>query len=148
MIRAAASGDIAAFIALQRRLEQGDEIFGYHADSDSDWSARTFAWTFVAVANDGRTLGFIYCEPRAYEGECVFPAGSRVLEIVELVVDVEARDRGIGRELVAKAHERARQDGFSHLRVYSASRRFDDVLRFYRSCGFTPWSMELTMPIE
>lgn len=83
------------------------------------------------------------CVPHEADG-AVFPSRSRVLEIFDLLVDRTHRNRGHGRQLVTAAREHAKQGGFSHLRVYSAAKRFDDVVRFYRSCGFAPWYVELT----
>jgi len=146
MIRSARPEDIVSFIALQRCVEDAGEIWGYAADPETKWSARSLAWSFVAV-HDGQAVGFIYCEPREHAGECVFPARSRILEITELVVHPEHRDHGHGRQLLASARAQAVRDGFSHLRVYSAAKQLEDVVRFYRSCGFTPWYVELTQPL-
>jgi len=104
MIRKAHSDDVSSFIALQSRVQEGAEIWGYGADSESTWSERNLAWSFVA-ANEGEIVGFIYCAPRTYSGECVFPAGSRILEIQELVVHPEHREHGYG---LAASSQRSR----------------------------------------
>ena len=33
------------------------------------------------------------------------------------------------------------------MRLYSAAKRFDDILAFYRKCGFAPWYLEMVKPI-
>lgn len=49
---------------------------------------------------------------------------------------------------MATLQARARDDGFTHLRVCSASKRFADIQAFYMSCGFTPWYLEMTQDIR
>jgi len=143
MIRKATSEDIPGMIALQRSVETESAIWGYVADSPDDWAKRDFTWTFLALVGT-QPVGFIYCAPRPYSGECVFPAGSRILEIVDLVIAADTRRRRCGSELVAAVQRQARAEGFTHLRVYSAAKRFDDIVRFYRSFGFAPWYVEMT----
>ncbi len=147
MIRKAIPEDIPDMVALQRAIEEEHALWGYGADSPEEWATRDLAWTWVAT-EDGELVGFILCAPRPYAGECVFPNESRVLEIVELAVAEAERDRALGHELVTAVRQQAHKDGFTHLRVYSAAKRFDDIVRFYRSCGFEPWYLEMTQAIE
>jgi len=147
MIRRATTEDIPDLIVLQRSIEEENAIWGYRADSPGDWAKRDLGWTLVAI-RDARFRGFICCSPRPYSGECVFPAGSKILEIVDLIIAGDDRCGGLGHELVAAAQRQARAEGFTHLRVYSAAKRFDDILEFYRSCGFTPWYLEMTHKIR
>lgn len=144
-ILAAVESDIPGMVALQRLVEAEDSIHGYRADAEEDWTRRDLSFTWVAERG-GCLAGLIHGAPRD-EPAAVFPAGSRVLEVVELLVASAARDCGVGRALVRRAREEAGAAGFTHLRVYSAAKRFDDVLRFYRSCGFRPWYLELTREV-
>ena len=146
MIRKATIDDIPSLIALQRSVEEENAIWGYGADSPEDWAKRDLTWAWLAIG-EARPVGFVYCSPRPYSGECVFPASSRILELVDLVVTAPERSRGLGHELLAALQRRARAEGFTHLRVYSAAKRFDDILSFYRSCGFAPWYLEMTKEI-
>jgi len=147
MIRKATRDDIPAIVAMQRAVAEEGSVHGYCPDTAEGWACRDMSWTFVAVA-DERPCGFVCCMPREYAGESVLPAHGRTLEIADLVVAASHRGQGIGHELVLAAKRHARQQGFSHLRVYSAAKRFDDVVRFYRSAGFVPWYLEMTQEIE
>ena len=147
MIREATTADIAYMVALERSVESENSIWGYVADSEENWENRDLAWTLVYVVEE-QIAGFIHCSPRPYSGECVFPAGSKILEIVDLAVAMPYRRRRIGYELVAAIRQRAIDSGFTHLRVYSAAKRFDDILTFYRECGFKPWYLEMIRPIR
>lgn len=147
MIRKAEAEDIPTLFSLQKEIETEQAIWGYGADPAEEWSKRNLAWTFLAM--DGtRPLGFIYGCERPYAGECIFPSASRILEIVELVVTAKERAHGIGHELVTVLEKRALEEGITHLRIYSAAKRFDAIVRFYRSCGFAPWYVEMTKRME
>jgi GNAT superfamily N-acetyltransferase len=147
VIRRATREDVAVMAALQRAVEAEGALLGYVADTEDDWAGRDLGWTWVADRK-GEAAGFVHATPRPFDGECVFPPDGRILELVELIVGAGHRDRGLGRALVTAVRERARAEGFTHLRVYSAARRFDDVLRFYRACGFTPWFLEMTQDVR
>ena len=146
MIREARTEDITDIVALERSVESENTIWGYCADSAEGWANRDLSWTLLAVVEE-QLVGFVHCSPRPYSGECVFPVGSKILEIVDLVVAMPYRCQRLGHKLVAAVRQRARNSGFTHLRVYSAAKRFDDVVAFYRSCGFTPWYLEMTREI-
>jgi GNAT superfamily N-acetyltransferase len=148
MIRQARRGDIAGILALQRAVEHEGAMWGYQADAAADWNGRDLTWTWVADGDAvGELLGYVHARVRPPAGECVFDPDSRVLEVADLFVAAAWRSRGLGRDLVATLQGRAQSEGFTHLRVYSAAKRFDDVVRFYRACGFEPWYLEMVAPI-
>lgn len=146
MIRRATIDDIPVMIALQISVEDEHAIWGHVAASPEDWAKRDLAWTHLAVVA-GEAVGLIHCQPRPYSGECVFPSGSKILEIVDLFVAEPHRGQGLGHGLVAAIQAQAHEEGFTHLRLYSAAKRFDSILTFYRSCGFAPWYLEMTQEI-
>lgn len=143
VVRPAAAGDLPAIVALQEEIAAEGSIRGYRPDPLEDWLARDLSWTWVATTATG-VAGMITCRERPFAGECVFPSGSRILEIVDLFVTRAHRQHGIGRRLVATAQDAARSRGYTHLRLLSAAVRFDDITAFYRQLGFTPWYLEMT----
>jgi GNAT superfamily N-acetyltransferase len=146
-IRKADTTNLVAILSMQEDLASEGAIWGYGADSLEEWKNRELNWLFIAMEGS-KPVGFIYCAERPYQGEYVFPEGSRILEIVELYVRPESRHFGVGKQLVNVAQSKAKDDGFSHMRLYSATKRFDDILAFYRGCGFTPWYLEMVQPIN
>ena len=143
MIRNATVNDLPALVSLQKSIEAEGAIWGYRADSVKVWARRDLTWTLVSTTED-RVADLIYCPPRENTGQSVFRQDSKILEIVELLVAAPHRSRSIGHDLVAAVKRRAANEDFTHLRVYSAAKRFDSVVKFYRSCGFTPWYLEMT----
>jgi GNAT superfamily N-acetyltransferase len=145
-IRKAGAADIAVILSMQNDLASEGAIWGYAADSPREWNHRNLGWLFLAV--DGcEPVGFIYCAERPYQGECVFSEGSRILEIIEIYVRPQCRGAGVGRRMVDAVQSEAAASGFTHMRLYSAAKRFDDILAFYRGCGFAPWYLEMVKPI-
>ena len=138
--------DIDSIISMQLDLASEGVIYGYVADMAKEWNERDLEWVYLSM-NEGNAVGFIYCADRPYEGECIFPANSQILEIIELYVCPAFRHRGIGKQLLNTIISKANSQGYSHLRLYSAAKRFDDILTFYRDCGFTPWYLEMTQTI-
>lgn len=147
MIKKARHEDIPKLVALQAAVAAENSIRGYQADSADDWAGRDLTWTWLAFYGL-HAVGFIHGVPRPVDGECVFTPENKVLEILELIVAESSRNHGTGRELLLALKVQAFQGGFTHLRVYSAAKRFDDIVRFYRRCGFTPWYLEMTQALR
>ena len=147
MIRKATGEDIPGTIALQRSVGGRERHLGIRC-GPAGRLGKAGPRADISGCRGARPVGFTCCCPRSYSDECVFGAWSRILEVVDLVVAADARRRGLGHELVATLQQHARAEGFTHLRVYTAVKRFDDIVRFYRSCGFTPWHLEMTQQIR
>jgi GNAT superfamily N-acetyltransferase len=145
-MRKAGTADIAAIVSMQNDLASEGALWGYMADSAEEWNQRDLDWLLLAV-DGSEPVGLIYCTERPYQGECVFSEGNRILEIVELYVRPEYRHAGVGRRMVDAVQSMAAASGFTHMRLYSAAKRFDDILAFYRCCGFAPWYLEMTKPV-
>jgi len=83
----------------------------------------------LAVDDDGRAFGFLSAARHA-----VVHAAGPVALITGLVVTAAARGRGVGRALVAAAHDWARRAGCVRITVTSAEHRAD-AHAFYPACG-------------
>ena len=95
-IRQATELDLPSIQALQQQIELEDTLWGFEADGIDEWDTRDLKWTLAAFEYE-HLVGFIYCEPRPFEGECVFNEQSQILEIVELCVSKQYRHRRFGR---------------------------------------------------
>lgn len=126
-IRPAEAGDAEAIAALFT-----DE--GYPA-GPSDIVARLERFgsehsRVVIAEHEGVLLGFIalHALPR-------FEHDDRILRVLALVVDAGARERGVGRRLMAEAERIAAELGAAFVEVTSGHHR-PDARRLYESVGY------------
>jgi GNAT superfamily N-acetyltransferase len=84
----------------------------------------------VVAEHDGVVLGFIavHALPR-------FEHDDRILRVLALVVDAGARERGVGRSLMAEAERIATELGAAFVEVTSGHHR-PDARRLYESMGY------------
>jgi GNAT superfamily N-acetyltransferase len=84
----------------------------------------------VVAEHDGTLLGFIalHALPR-------FEHDDRILRILALVVDAGARERGVGRALMAEAERIAVELGAAFVEVTAGHHR-PDARRLYESLGY------------
>jgi GNAT superfamily N-acetyltransferase len=72
----------------------------------------------------------------------VLPALEPYVEIEGLYVQPDFRRQNIGGALLERLFEIARQAGIHRFLVGTRSKQTEQILRFYRSHGFTPWSIQ------
>ena len=88
------------------------------------------AWIFLAAKNDDRVMGFL----------CLKETGNATVELAVMGVMKEYHRNGIGRELVEKAKEVAKADGYEFMQVKTVKmgmyEDYDRTNLFYISCGF------------
>jgi GNAT superfamily N-acetyltransferase len=84
----------------------------------------------VVAEHEGLVLGFIavHALPR-------FEHDDRILRVLALVVDAGARERGVGRSLMAEAERIAPELGAAFVEVTSGHHR-PDARRLYESMGY------------
>ncbi len=64
--------------------------------------------------------------------------GGRVASIEELMVTATWRRKGVGRELLKRAVERARVLGVKKLEIQTLAAAAPDAAAFFSACGFVP----------
>lgn len=88
-------------------------------------------YSHVAVAErDGTVLGFV-----AYHAMPRFEHDDRIVRILALVVDAGARERGVGRALIAEAERAATELGAGFIEITAGHHR-PDARRLYESAGY------------
>ena len=87
-------------------------------------------WNFLAAKADGKIMGFL----------CLKETGNATVELAVMGVMKEYHRNGVGRELVEKAKEVAKADGYEFMQVKTVKmgmyEDYDRTNRFYISCGF------------
>jgi len=127
-IRTADADDVAALADLSTQL-------GYPADASTmrrrllDVREAGAGEVFVAVDSDGRIVGWTHVVARVYLEDEPFA------ELAGLVVDVDARGRGVGAILLRTAEDWASAQGLARVRVRSNVVR-ERAHGFYRREGY------------
>lgn len=140
-IREAEPVDIEPVAALDRRIT-GVAKADYYRKAYTRYGTRPDRY-FLVAERDGKILGFIIGETRAWEFGSP-PCGW----IFAIGVDAEAREGGIGSRLFAAIAARMKTSGVATVRTMLAR---DDALNmaFFRSQGMRGGSfIELEMPLD
>ena len=77
------------------------------------------------------------------KGLVVIPEQETYVEIDNVYVKPEFRNRDIGGKLIDRLLDVAEQNGIQRFFVSSDSKDMDKILNFYRSHGFKPWYIQL-----
>jgi ribosomal protein S18 acetylase RimI-like enzyme len=132
-IRPASELDIGDVVRIDEQIggeyrpEVWERRLGYYIRRDPDASV-------VAVASDGRVVGFMLGEVRSGEFGLEHPTGW--LEV--LGVDPDFRGRAVGRLMAEAMLEHFREQGATEVRTRVDEEQRGDVAGFVRSLGFEP----------
>jgi GNAT superfamily N-acetyltransferase len=144
-IRACTPNDIDGVIALERQWEQEDIAYGdFNPMSREAYVAilERFPAYFLVAESDGQLVGYIHGSVYHDKPVEVIPAQEPYIEIEDIYVQPDFRDRDIGGALLERIFEVARQEGIERFIVGTLSKETDRILKFYRSHGFTPWRIQ------
>ena len=87
-------------------------------------------WNFLAAKDDDKVVGFL----------CLKETGNATVELAVMGVLKECHRSGIGSQLVEKAIEAAKADGYEFMQVKTVQmgkyEDYDKTNLFYISCGF------------
>jgi GNAT superfamily N-acetyltransferase len=148
VVRPAGMLDVGPVCDLAREWVAGNETIGLSAPSEATLTAVVGQCFFVAERG-AILVGFLWGQVKTDTSHAaVVPAGHAYLEIEDLYVTPEWRSSGIGRELVETAAAWARRTGVRFMVAYSSTRAVDRVLRFYRTCGFESWSVQVFRDLD
>jgi ribosomal protein S18 acetylase RimI-like enzyme len=144
-IRACIPDDIDAVIGLERQWEQEEIAYGeFNPLSREAYVAilERFPAYFLVAESDGRLVGYIHASVHRDKPSQVIPAQQPYVEIEDIYVLPDYRDRDIGGALLERVFAVARQAGIQRFIVGTRSKDTDRILAFYRRHGFTPWSIQ------
>jgi GNAT superfamily N-acetyltransferase len=144
-IRACLPDDIEGVIALERLWEQEDIAYGDFNPMSHEACVSVlehFPAYFLVAESDGRLVGYIHASVQRDKPAEVIPAEEPYVAIEDIYVHPDYRDRDIGGALLERIYEIARQEGIQRFIVGTRSKDTDRILKFYRSHGFTPWSIQ------
>jgi ribosomal protein S18 acetylase RimI-like enzyme len=142
IIHRALAHDLQTVDSLQYRWETEEMTRGFKAVDAEALRSRVGPY-FLVAEQAGRIVGFVCGSAHISEGNTVFSAGERYLEVDDLYVSPEMRNQGIGGRLLDELLAQAQREGIRRYLVYSSSRDTDAILRFYRRHGFETWYVQM-----
>lgn len=95
----------------------------------SSYTNNTDNKTFMAVDEQGRAVGYIFC------GTCYYVGVVPFLEIIQIMIEPEYRGKGLGKMMMEYVSDRYYEQGIRQIRLHSRI-----VLKraheFYKKLGF------------
>ena len=145
LIRACTEQDLTAVVQLERHWEQ--EAIAYGAFNPLDQAAfrgilERFPAYFLVAESDRQLVGYIHGSVQRTTPVAVIAEQEPYVEIENLYVHPDFRNRKIGGALLERLFEVARHAGIARFVVGTASTDTERIMQFYRSHGFTPWSIQ------
>jgi GNAT superfamily N-acetyltransferase len=141
LVRKAVEKDVISIQELQQRWLAEGSVYGFVPEDEEQIAVALASYLLVEV--DGEVVGFLSGSVHLSEGMAVIPAGESYLEIDNLYVLPEFRNRGLGSRLIEARLALAREQGISYALVYSASREIKDILKFYERHNFKSWYIQM-----
>jgi ribosomal protein S18 acetylase RimI-like enzyme len=146
LIRACTLNDIDAVVQLEREWEREDIAYGdFNPISREAFIAflERFPAYFLVAENEGQIVGYIHGSVQRDKRMEVLPEQEPYVEIENIYVKSNFRNKDIGGKLLERLFDVARQDGMQRFVVSTASKDTDKILNFYRSHGFNAYSIQL-----
>jgi GNAT superfamily N-acetyltransferase len=144
-IRACIPNDIDGVVQLERQWEQEDIAYGDFKPMRREAYVailERFPAYFLVAEHDGRLVGYLHASADRDKRVEIIPAQEPYVEIEDLYVHPDVRNQDIGGKLLERLFEIAGQAGVQRFVVGTRSKETERILRFYRSHGFTPWSIQ------
>ncbi len=145
LIRTCTRQDIDAVIGLERQWEQEGIAYGdFNPLRREAYVAilERFPAYFLVAEHDGQLVGYMHASADLDKRVEVIPAHEPYVEIEDLYVHPDFRNQDIGGQLLERLFEIAQHEGIQRFVVGTRSKETEQILRFYRSHGFTPSSIQ------
>jgi GNAT superfamily N-acetyltransferase len=127
---------------LSRHWEAEGVTRGYGADTEASLAER-LGPDWLVGEHAGEVVGYAIGSVRESEGLAVLPAGVRYLEVEDLYVRPEHRERGLGGLLLDRLLEHAAARGVERALVYSSNLAWERTAAFYGRHGFGMWFIRM-----
>ncbi len=118
-------------------------VFTYGTREDFFADFERFQKYFLVAKSNSQIIGYINGSVRVNEKVEVLPQQETYLEIENIYVRSEYRDRHVGGDLIEQLLAIAERDGIKRFVVSTVTKDMDRILKFYRRYGFKPWFVEL-----
>lgn len=133
---------VKAIANLQKQWESEAITYGFVADSEDE--ILTYDKEYFYIALDGETIiGYVTGEAKANDKDNymnVFLLNTKYLQVNDLYIAHDYRNKNIGAELLTIVEEKAKKNDIKHIFLSSATIDAETVRRFYEKNGFKIWT--------
>ena len=126
------------WMEFQAELPEPEYLRETWADAWSDLAQTVREGVALIAEEEERAVGFVFC----ILGE----RGRKTAHVTDIYVRPDARNKGIGRALLAGILEPARAAGLDHVSLEVLIRN-SDARRLYERLGFTPMDVFMVAPL-
>lgn len=116
--------------AIARRVLEALTDWFEFEESREEYISCCVDWTFLSAMEEGKAVGFL----------CLKETGKSTVELAVMGVLKDYHRSGMGRQLVEKAKQVARSEGYEFMQVKTVKmgvyEDYDRTNLFYISCGF------------
>jgi ribosomal protein S18 acetylase RimI-like enzyme len=147
-IRVALPADLPAVASMCQRWQSENNTRNYRAEQVAELTLRLGEF-FLLGELAGEIVAFIIAQVKPVAGDDIADGAfqtlpEKYLEVQDLYVLPEHRNRGMGSAMVGDLYVRAKARGLTCSMVYSANLDYVRAARFYEKCGFRMWHIFLT----
>ncbi len=145
LIRACTHQDLESIFQLEPLWDEENIAYVFTYENREEFLAdfERFQKYFLVAESDGQIVGYVNGSVLVNEQVEVLPKRETYLEIENIYVRPEFRNRHVGGELLEKLLEVAEHNGIKRFVVSTVTKEMDGILKFYRRYGFKPWLVEL-----
>jgi len=145
LIRQCTLDDIDAIFQLDSEWEHEGVSYEFIPISREDFIAQfeRFEKYHLVVEAEGIIVGYVNGSVRQGKKSTIISNDDLYLEIENIYIKSEFRNREFGGSLLEQLLETARQDGIQRFFVSTVTRDMHKILNFYQSHGFKPSYVEL-----
>jgi len=145
LIRECTRQDIESIFQLDQLWDKEGVAYVFTYGNRDDFIAdfERFQKYFLVAESDGQVVGYVNGSVLVNEKVDILPKQEIYLEVENIYVKPEFRNRHVGGDLLEKLLEIAEQNGIKRFTVNTVTRDMDRILKFYRQHGFKPWYVEL-----
>ncbi len=127
---------------LQKQWETEAITYGFVADAEDEISAYDKEYFYIALDSE-EVIGYVTGEVKANNKDSymnVFPLDTKYLQVYDLYISLDYRNKNIGAELLTMVEEKAKGNCIEHIFLSSATIDAEAVRRFYEKKGFKIWT--------
>ncbi|MCL5996588.1 MAG: GNAT family N-acetyltransferase [Chloroflexi bacterium] len=116
--------------------------YEYTERTQAAYEARVNDYLWVAEYR-GRVIGYTCGVVKVSGGPGLIAAGERFLDIQEVYLHPDHRDRGVGHQLLQHQMQEAEAHGVTRAIVGSSNKDWRRTVAFYEALGFHMWAVTL-----